>query len=133
LGDPYFDETINIASRFPNTYLILPIWFQRYFIQPLEMLHVLGKALLWVGEDRLCYGTDAFLWPNLQTYVDLWAGLEMPETLQNQYGYPAISAEVKRKVFGANFAEGLGMDMDAEAGILRRRETRQRLSGAVST
>ena len=44
LGDPYVDETISIASRFENVYLILPLWFNQYFLQPHKMLHRLGRG-----------------------------------------------------------------------------------------
>ncbi len=110
-GDPYIDETINIAARFPNVYLIMPLWFNQYFLQPMEMLTRLGKALLYTGDDRICYGTDSFLWPNVQAYIDLWASLEMPEHLQEGYGYPALTQESKEKILGINFAKGLGLDL----------------------
>jgi predicted TIM-barrel fold metal-dependent hydrolase len=113
-GEPYVDEMINIAARFPNIVLIMPVWFQRYFIQPAPMMHWLGQALLLVGEDRICYGSEAFLWPRVQTYIDLLADLEMPEELQEQYGYPEITRETRRKIFGENFAAGLGIDLDAK-------------------
>jgi len=34
LGDPYVDETLSIAARFPNVYLVLPLWFNQYLLQP---------------------------------------------------------------------------------------------------
>jgi predicted TIM-barrel fold metal-dependent hydrolase len=115
MGDPYVDETINIASRFSNIYLVLPLLFNLYFVQPTPMLHRLGQALLSIGEDRLCYGTDAFLWPKVQLYIDLMANLQMSQTLQSEYGYPEITAQIRRKVLGENFARGLGVDLKAMA------------------
>jgi predicted TIM-barrel fold metal-dependent hydrolase len=115
LGDPYVDETINIASRFPNIFLVLPLLFNHYFVQPYEMLHRLGKALLHVGADRLCYGTDALIWPNVQAYIDLLATLAMPDELQDRYGYPPITDEVRRKIFGESFANALGIDLKEKA------------------
>lgn len=114
LGDPYVDETINIASRFPNVYLILPLWFNQYFLQPWKMLHRLGEALLQVGNRRICYGSEAFIWPNIQPYIDAWAGMTMPDELQDRYGYPEITRETKERVFGINFAEALGLDLEAK-------------------
>lgn len=112
LGEPYVDEMVNIAARFPNIFLVLPLLFNHYFVQPYEMLHRLGKALLHVGPDRICYGTDAFIWPNLQAYIDLLATLEMPKELQDHYGYPQITDEVRRKIFGESFVNLLGLDME---------------------
>ena len=122
LGDPYVDETISIASRFPNVYLILPLWFNQYFLQPWKMLNRLGEALLQVGNRRICYGSEAFIWPAVQSYIDAWADLTMPDELQERYGYPDITRETKERVFGINFAEGLGVDLEAkkrELGIMQ--------------
>lgn len=120
LGDPYVAETISIASRFENVYLILPLWFNQYFLQPHKMLHRLGEALLFVGSDRICYGSEAFIWPHIQPYIDAWATMEMPDELQDKYGYPQLTREIKEKVFGINFANGLGIDLNrkrAELGL----------------
>jgi predicted TIM-barrel fold metal-dependent hydrolase len=111
LGDPYIDETINIAARFENVYLILPTLFNQYFVQPREMIGRLGKALFYCGDDRICYGTDAFAWPHVQSYIDAFATMEMPDDLQDGYGYPALARETKEKIFGLNFARGAGIDL----------------------
>lgn len=119
MGEPFIDETVNIASRFPNIFLVLPLLFNQYFVQPYETLHRLGKALLHVGADRICYGTDAFIWPNVQAYIDLLATLEMPEELQDHYGYPQITDDVRRKLFGESFATHLGVDLEARLKNIR--------------
>jgi len=114
LGDPYVDETISIASRFQNIYLILPLWFNQYFLQPWPMLHRLGQALLSCGDTRICYGSEAFIWPHVQAYIDALATMEMPEELQDRYGYPELTRKTKERIFGINFAEGLGIDLEAK-------------------
>lgn len=114
-GEPYVDETINIVQRFTNMYLIMPLWFNQYFVQPREMMHRLGKALLFVGEDRICYGTDAWLWPHVQSYIDILDNMEMPEELQDGYGYPEVTEEAKKKIFGENYAKALGVDLEEKA------------------
>lgn len=40
--------------------------------------------------------------------------LEMPEELQDRYGYPEITPETKERIFGINFAAGVGMDLDGK-------------------
>ena len=113
LGHPYVDETLDIASRFENVYLILPLLFNQYFVQPMEMLHRLGKALFYCGDDRLCYGSDGFVWPHFQAYIDLVADMQIPVELQDGYGYPEITDVTRRKLLGTNYARGLGLDLDA--------------------
>jgi predicted TIM-barrel fold metal-dependent hydrolase len=111
LGDPYIDESISLAARNPNIWLTLSAWINIYPIMPREALKRLGKALMYVGPERLLWGTEAFVWPNVQGYIDLFADLEMPEDLQNDYGFPAITREMKRAIFGENYARLLNMDV----------------------
>lgn len=113
LGDPYLDETISIAARNPNVWLALSAWINIYPIMPRESLKRLGKAMMFVGTDRLLWGSEAFVWPNVQGYIDLFAKLQMPENLQEDYGFPQITREDKRKIFGENYARLLGLDVSA--------------------
>jgi predicted TIM-barrel fold metal-dependent hydrolase len=114
LGDPYLDETFAVASRRPNVVMVLPLWFNQYMIQPRRMIEVLGKALFEIGPDRLLYGSEAFLWPNVQTFIDAFDALEMPEDLQEGWGYPPINREIKEQIFGLNAARILGVDVEAK-------------------
>lgn len=111
LGDPYIDESISIAARNPNVWLSLSAWINIYPIMPREALKRLGKALMHVGPDRLLYGSEAFVWPNVQGYLELFMDLEMPENLQEEYGLPPITREDKRKILGENYAGMLGIDV----------------------
>ena len=90
------------------------LWINIYPIMPRESLHRLGKALFYVGPDRLLWGSEAFIWPDVQSYIDVFAEVEMPEDLQDGYGYPAFTKEMKRKIFGENYAKLLGIDIDAK-------------------
>ena len=40
--------------------------------------------------------------------------LEMPEELQDRYGYPALTPAIKERIFGRSFANALGIDLDAK-------------------
>jgi hypothetical protein len=113
LGIPYVDETLNIASRFPNIWVALSGWVNAYPLSPYEGLHMLGKAMMMVGPDRLLWGTESFLAAKVQPWVELFATLQMPEELQDKYGYPAISDEARAKMFGLNQARLLGIDVPA--------------------
>ncbi|AWT52184.1 amidohydrolase family protein [Mycolicibacterium smegmatis] len=111
LGDPYIDESISVASRNNNVWLALSAWINIYPIMPREALKRLGKALMYVGPDRLLYGSEAFVWPNVQGYIELFMDLEMPEGLQEDYGFPPITRDDKRKILGENYAGLLGIDV----------------------
>lgn len=122
LGIPYVDETMNIAARFPNVWVALSGWVNAYPLMPYECLHQLGKGLLMVGADRLLWGTESFLAAAVQPWVELFATLQMPDELQDKYGYPAITEEARRKMFGLNQARLLGIDVEkkiAQLGVAK--------------
>ncbi len=120
LGFPYVDETFAVASQHSNVVLVLPLWFNQYMVQPRRMIEILGKALFEIGPDRLLYGSEAFLWPNVQTFIDMFNGLEMPEDLQDGYGYPALTREIKEQIFGLNAARVLGIDVEKKKAELEK-------------
>ena len=103
LGDPYVDETIGIAARFSNVWLALSSTVVNLWpVAPWTAYERLGKALLQVGPDRLLWGSEAFIWPDIQRLLDIFSAMEMPEELQDRYGYPALTDSVKRKILGLN-------------------------------
>jgi predicted TIM-barrel fold metal-dependent hydrolase len=114
LGDPYIDESVSLAARNENIWLALSAWVNIYPIMPREAAKRLGKALLYVGADRLLYGSEAFIWPNVQGYIDVFANFQMPEDLQEDYGFPEITEDMRRKMFGGNQAKLLGIDVDVK-------------------
>ncbi|MBN8479004.1 MAG: amidohydrolase, partial [Burkholderiales bacterium] len=90
LGLPYFDETVNIASRYENVWLSLSsIVFNTWAVSPWDTYTRLGTVLRSVGHKRVLWGSEAFIWPDVQPLIDLFAGLEMPAELQDRYGFPA--------------------------------------------
>ena len=120
LGEPYVDETVNIAARHPNVWIALSAWINMFPIMPRECLHRLGKFLFYVGPDRLMYGSEAFVWPHVEPYIKLMANMEMPEDLQDGYGYPQLTREIKRKILGENQARLLGIDIGKKLKELKR-------------
>jgi uncharacterized protein len=119
LGMPYVDETMNIAGRFPNVWVALSGWVNAYPLMPYDCLHALGKALMLVGPDRLLWGTESFLATTVQPWVELFATVQIPDELQDKYGYPPITPEARAKMFGLNQARLLGIDVVAKAKALR--------------
>lgn len=114
LGQPYIDETISIASRYSNVWLALSsVVINQWTLAPHEVLHKLGKVMRTLGSDRLLWGTEAFIWPNIQSMIKSFAELEMPEELQDNYGYPEITADDKAAIFGGNQARLLGVDVES--------------------
>lgn len=110
LGVPYEDETIIIAARYPNVFLSMSTWINFVQIAPELTAHRLGKALFHVGPDRILWGSEAPLGPNPQDLLRACWDFQIPEQLQAGYGYPAITNEDRRKMFGGNMLRLLGME-----------------------
>ena len=112
-GAPYIDETINISSRFKNVWLSLSAIINQAAVAPWAVYETLGKALRF-GADRLLWGSEAFAYPRVQPYLDALADMKMPEELQDRYGYPEITDEMKAKMLGLNMARLMGIDVKAK-------------------
>lgn len=109
IGQPYYEETINIAARFPNVWLGLSGFFL-YPSSPYRTYHILGRALQLVGPERIMYGSEAFAWLDVQAIVESFGSLQIPEELQDNWGYPPITDDMRRLMFGENQARLLGID-----------------------
>ena len=81
--------------------------------RPTEAAHVLGKLLSRVGQDRVLWGTDAIWYGSPQPQIMAFRAFEISAELQERYGYPALTDELKRKVLGLNASSLLGIDPEA--------------------
>ncbi len=80
--------------------------------QPTRFAHVLGTLMRYGGDDRIMWGTGCPL-GHPQPLVEAFASLDMPEELQEGYGYPPLTDEAKAKMFGGNMARLHNLDVDA--------------------
>jgi predicted TIM-barrel fold metal-dependent hydrolase len=111
-GQPYIDETINIVSRFENVWLSLSAIINLFPAAPWTVYECVGKAVRSIGADRIVWGSEAFAYPRVQPYIEAFADMEMPVELQERYGYPSLTSEIKRKILGLNFAKLMGIDVE---------------------
>jgi uncharacterized protein len=111
-GTPYIDETINIASRFENVWMSLSAIINLFPAAPWTVYECVGKAVRGVGADRLLWGSEAFAYPRVQPYIAAFAELVMPDELQERYGLPEITKDMKRKILGLNMARLMNVDVE---------------------
>jgi len=76
-----------------------------------QAAHVLGKLLKHVGEDRVVWGTDSIWYGTPQPQIEAFRAFEIAPELQEKHGYPALTKEVKAKIFGLNAAKPYGVDV----------------------
>jgi hypothetical protein len=90
--------------------------------RPDEAAHVLGKLLRAVGEDNLLWGTDSIFYGSPQSQIDAFRAFEISSEWQERFSYPALTAEVKRKVLGRNAARLYGVEPITSAVAITRDE-----------
>lgn len=76
--------------------------------------HFIGKLLLALGPKNIIWGTDSIWWGSPQFLIDAFKALEIPEEMQDQFGYPALTEKTKRRILGLNAARLYGVKPKAE-------------------
>lgn len=96
-----------------NVHAELGTTWRETLSSPTEAAHVLGKLLSRVGVDNVMWGTDAVWYGSPQPQIMAFRAFQIAPELQERFGYPALTPEVKAKVFGLNAARVFGVDVDA--------------------
>jgi predicted TIM-barrel fold metal-dependent hydrolase len=130
-GQPYIDETINIASRFENVWISLSAIINLFPAAPWTVYECVGKAVRSVGNKRIVWGSEAFAYPKVQPYIEAFASMEMPQELQDRYGYPELDLDTKRNILGLNMARLMNVDVEAKLRMFNPGIDEQTLATAV--
>jgi len=69
-----------------------------------EPAHFIGQLLKVFGSRNILWGTDSIWWGSPQWLIDAFRCLQIPERLQDQYGYPPLTEKAKRRILGLNAA-----------------------------
>jgi predicted TIM-barrel fold metal-dependent hydrolase len=87
-----------------NVYAGLGGVFAQLMDRPTEAAHVLGKLLLYVGEDNILWGTESVWYGNPTPQIEAFRAFEIPAQMRADYGYPELTPERKAKILGVNAA-----------------------------
>jgi predicted TIM-barrel fold metal-dependent hydrolase len=71
---------------------------------PENAAHFIGSLMKELGSKRILWGTDAIWWGSPQWIIDAFKALEIPESMQEQFGYPALTKKRKARILGRNAA-----------------------------
>lgn len=77
---------------------------------PTSAAHLLGKLFKYVGEDNVLWGTDSIWYGSPQDQIQAFRAFQISEGLQEEHGYPKMTSQLRRKVFGLNAAKPYGID-----------------------
>ena len=93
-----------------NVYAELGTTWRNLANNPADAAHVIGKLLRYVGTDRVLWGTDCVMGGSPAGQIAALRMLVISPAMQQQYGYPALTDEIRRKIFGLNGAAAYGID-----------------------
>jgi uncharacterized protein len=105
-------RTLQDAGVEPNSNVYAELGGTWWFVMrdPTAAAHVLGKLLTYVGEDRVVWGTDSIWFGTPQDQIQALRTFQISEELQERYGYPALTDEIKAKIFGINSSRLYGIE-----------------------
>jgi predicted TIM-barrel fold metal-dependent hydrolase len=111
MGYPYCDDLNMVAMGHPNVYVSLSLLVPWALSAPRKFAKIIGEALRFVGPDRIIWGTDyAGFGAQIGGAVRGFREFQIPEDMRLGYGYPEITDEDRRKIFGENLASLLGIE-----------------------
>jgi len=99
-----------LCRDLPNTYAeIGTTWASAIVTFPTLAAHLMGQLLKFFGPDRVVFGSDSVWYGSPQWQIEALWRFQIPEAMQKQYGYPALTVETKRKILGLNSARLYGI------------------------
>jgi predicted TIM-barrel fold metal-dependent hydrolase len=109
-------EFAELSAPFPNVYAELGTTFAGSVVTfPTVWAHIIGQLLKFLGDDRIVFGSDSLWYGGPQWQIDAFWRFEIPEEIQQRWGYPALTKASRRKILGLNSARLYRLPGAAEA------------------
>ncbi len=108
-GWPDTEHLIGLCGKHRNLYMSLSGvigWYER---APYRGYHAIGTALQWMPSEKIVLGLD-LPFDDTKRVVDYIRNLEMPEELQEKWGYQPLSNSDKANILGLNLARLTGIE-----------------------
>jgi hypothetical protein len=93
-----------------NVWVDLGTLWRQVLPDPDQAAHVLGKLLSRVGARRVLWGTDAIWYGSPQPQIMALRAFQITSAYQEHYGYPALTDDLKRHIFGLNASALFSVD-----------------------
>jgi hypothetical protein len=97
-----------------NVYAELGSTWRNIMSDPTQAAHLLGKLIRYCGEDNVLWGTDCIWTGSPQPQIAAFRAFQIQPQFAQQYGYAALTDDVKRKIFGLNAARLYGVDAEVQ-------------------
>lgn len=84
---------------------------------PINTAHLIGQLMKTLGSRNILWGTDSIWWGAPQWLIDAFKVLQIPASLQEEFGYPALREKDKKRIFGLNAARLYGIKKKARKNL----------------
>jgi hypothetical protein len=96
-----------------NVWVDVATLWRQLLTQPDQAAHAMGKLLKRVGQHRVLWGTDAIWYGSPEPQIMAMRAFQITPQFQEAYGYPALTDDLKKGLFGLNGAALFGLDPKA--------------------
>ena len=111
-GFAFLEETALQLARFDNVFINLEGTGALLMRQPHAFARVLGEIMVLAGHTKIFWGTGAAAF-HPAPLLEAFEAFEMPEELMQNFGYPALTREMKADILANNYATAHGLDVNA--------------------
>ena len=115
-GLPRLDDFCWIATQETNVYGGLAVAMPFIRKQPKYFAHVISQLLMFIGPDKLLYGSDYGIWTPDWIVEDFMA-FELPEDIAKETGV-VLDLAAKKQILGLNAARLYGIDVEVQKLLL---------------
>jgi len=95
-----------------NVYAELGSTWRFAMRDPDNAAHTLGKVLKYCGQDNVLWGTDSIWYGSPQDQIQAFRTFQISNEFQERFGYPAMTPELRAKIFGLNAMPVYGIDVE---------------------
>ncbi|SED47856.1 amidohydrolase family protein [Rhodobacter sp. 24-YEA-8] len=113
-GFAFLEDTVMKASYAPNMTINLEGSSALILRAPERLAHILGALMQAGAADRIVWGTGVPV-VHPQPFLEAFWNFQIPDSLQEGYGYDPITDEAKRMMLGGTQARIAGLDVAAMA------------------
>ncbi len=114
---PWTTDLVRMQQENPDVTNVYPelgaVFGHSVVTHPDICAHLLGQLIDGFGAEKVIWGTDCIWWGSPQWLIEAFRRFQMPEALQEQFGYAAISDADKDIIFGKNLARLYDVDVAA--------------------
>jgi uncharacterized protein len=109
-GMAFIEETAMAIGRFPNVYANLETTTAMLWQAPGRFEAALALLMQWGGPEKIIWSTGCTV-VHPQHLLELFWNFQFSTETQARHGIPPCADEIKRLIFGGNYARMIGLDV----------------------